>query len=77
MSARTTTSPSPATTRPGVTALIQRLLARLDRRPPALARPAAVSPCRAPAGSRSGEGSASVLPYLAESLQTRPGSLED
>lgn len=72
MSPRPTTPSSPPGPRAGVTALVQRLASRLDRR--AAAHPAAKY---APAGSRSGEGSESVLPYLAESLLTRPGSLED
>jgi hypothetical protein len=66
--------PPPATT---VAVLFQRLLARLDR--PRLAAPSVRQSAKhasAPPGQRSGEGSESVLPYLAEDLQTRPGALD-
>jgi hypothetical protein len=57
------------------TGLVQRLLSRLDRRKvrAAGADPRACQPHQ-PAGHRSGEGSDSILPYLAE---TRPAPLDD
>ena len=50
--------------------LVQRLLERLR------ARQRNRSPKLAPAGTRSGEGTDSIAPYLEQTRSTRPGPLE-
>ena len=50
--------------------LMQRLLGRLR------ARQRHRNPKLAPAGERSGEGTDSIAPYLAQTRSTRPGPLE-
>lgn len=75
MSSRPPLTQPPA---PTVAVLIRRLLTRLDR--PGSSAPAARPAGKrsaAPPGQRSGEGSSSVVPYLNDDLQTRPGALED
>ena len=67
----------PQPPRAGVAGLVRRLLERVQRRPASTEAEQAGLQRHPPPGSRSGRGSESVLPYLAESVQTRPGSLDD
>ena len=62
----------------GPSGLIRRLLQRVTRSSPAASEDAAeAAPEDLPApGKRSGEGAASVEPYLNQSRNSRPGPLE-
>lgn len=62
----------------GPSALIRRLLQRVTKGGPAAVEGAGegASEELPPPGSRSGKGAASVEPYLNQTRNTRPGSLE-
>jgi hypothetical protein len=72
MSSRSTTATSPQSTQ-RFAGFFQRMLGRLDRGATPADAPERRAP-QQPAGHRSGEGSDSILPYLAE---TRPAPLDD